>query len=106
MSSLARIAEMIDAAGAGAGAAGLRDHVATQVLQQDYIPQLARLVRACEELDATDDLQRLAAVFKALLALNDSCVCDELFKAEHLMDVMGAMEYDPDVPGMSWPGPA
>lgn len=77
----------------------LKERLSTVIVTRDYVPQLIELFRSSEELDATEHLQQLCIVFKGLLSLNESAVCDTLFRPEYIMDLIGALEYDADYPG-------
>ncbi|GJP54336.1 hypothetical protein CLOM_g13437 [Closterium sp. NIES-68] len=75
-----------------------RDRMASLILREGYVPRLLALFRACEEAQDTAALHHLYHVFKGLVLLNDSQLFDLLFAHDAILDVIGALEYDPDLP--------
>jgi protein phosphatase-4 regulatory subunit 3 len=76
-----------------------RERVAQQLMAPGYLRTLLDLFRQAEDLE---DAPSLAALFQALRAavlLNDTALLEELLREEHVMGVMGALEYDPETPG-------
>ncbi len=51
----------------------------------------------CEDLEDTEGLTQLYTIVRCAIMLNDSSVLEEMLREEHVMDVLGALEYDPDV---------
>ncbi|CAI7780197.1 unnamed protein product [Closterium sp. NIES-54] len=75
-----------------------RDRMASLILREGYVARLVALFRASEGAHDTPALHHLYRVFKGLVLLNDSQLFEELFAPDAIMDVIGALEYDPDVP--------
>ena len=75
-----------------------RDRLATAIEQDNYIRQLIDLFHCCEDLDDLDGLHQLYAVFKSLFMLNKTTLLETLLSSEVIMDVIGALEYDPLLP--------
>ena len=74
-----------------------REGVAAQLLQSDYIPKVLRMFEQCEDLDDRTALTHLYKVVRGMIMLTDSSLLEELLKEEYVMQVVGALEYDPDV---------
>ncbi|CAI5941041.1 unnamed protein product [Closterium sp. NIES-65] len=66
-------------------------------IPQGYVQRLVALFRASEGAHDTPALHHLYRVFKGLVLLNDSQLLEQLFAPDAIMDVIGALEYDPDV---------
>ncbi|CAI5532732.1 unnamed protein product [Closterium sp. Naga37s-1] len=75
-----------------------RDRMASLILREGYVQRLVALFRASEGAHDTPALHHLYRVFKGLVLLNDSQLLEQLFAPDAIMDVIGALEYDPDVP--------
>ncbi|CAI5477462.1 unnamed protein product [Closterium sp. Yama58-4] len=75
-----------------------RDRMASLILREGYVARLVALFRASEGAHDTPALHLLYRVFKGLVLLNDSQLLEQLFAPDAIMDVIGALEYDPDVP--------
>ncbi|CAI5975645.1 unnamed protein product [Closterium sp. NIES-64] len=74
-----------------------RDRMASLILREGYVQRLVALFRASEGAHDTPALHHLYRVFKGLVLLNDSQLLEQLFAPDAIMDVIGALEYDPDV---------
>ncbi|GFR48535.1 hypothetical protein Agub_g10432 [Astrephomene gubernaculifera] len=74
-----------------------RDRVAAQLLKQNYLPALLDLFKQCEDLEDSEGLTHMYAIVRGAIMLNDSGLLEEMLREEHVMDVLGALEYDPDV---------
>ena len=74
-----------------------RSKLAEMMLAKDYIPQLIALFATVEDLEATEDLHRLFAIFKGIVMLNNTTVYETLLREDMLMGVVGALEYDPEL---------
>eukprot|EP00879_Flechtneria_rotunda_P032547 GHRR01035771.1.p1 GENE.GHRR01035771.1~~GHRR01035771.1.p1 ORF type:complete len:480 (+),score=165.60 GHRR01035771.1:3227-4666(+) len=55
------------------------------------------IVQQCEDLEDTTSLHHLFRLMRSIIMLNDTQLLDELLKEEHVMDVIGCLEYDPDL---------
>ncbi|KAG2450841.1 hypothetical protein HYH02_004675 [Chlamydomonas schloesseri] len=74
-----------------------RDRIASQLMKPNYLAGLLDLFKQCEDLENTEGLTHMYAIVRSAIMLNDSSVLEEMLKEEHVMDVLGALEYDPDV---------
>eukprot|EP01027_Heterolobosea_sp_BB2_P017505 GEZU01024778.1.p1 GENE.GEZU01024778.1~~GEZU01024778.1.p1 ORF type:complete len:731 (+),score=182.80 GEZU01024778.1:1078-3270(+) len=52
----------------------------------------------CEDMDDLESLRTLFRIFRGMVLLNDSTLYETLFSDEYIMDLMGALEYDPELP--------
>eukprot|EP00897_Mesotaenium_endlicherianum_P000812 jgi/Mesen1/10731/ME000090S10192 len=76
-----------------------RDHIASMILRdQNYIRKLLELFKVCEDLENLEGLHLLYRIVRGLILLNDGHIFDILFGDSWIMDVIGALEYDPDAP--------
>ncbi|CAI5514261.1 unnamed protein product [Closterium sp. Naga37s-1] len=75
-----------------------KDRIASLVLRESYVPKLLDLFRQCEELENLDGLHQLYRIAKGLVLLNDTNLFDLLFADNAILDLVGALEYDPDLP--------
>lgn len=64
----------------------------------DFLPKLMDLFRMCEDLENIDGLHKIFKLVKGIILLNSPQIFEKLFGDEIIMDVIGALEYDPDVP--------
>lgn len=51
-----------------------------------------------EDLEDTASLTALFQTMRSAVLLNDTALLEELLREEHVMDVMGALEHDPETP--------
>ncbi|CAI5463518.1 unnamed protein product [Closterium sp. Yama58-4] len=75
-----------------------KDRIASLVLREGYVPKLLDLFRQCEDLENLDGLHHLYRIAKGLVLLNDTNLFDLLFADNAILDLVGALEYDPDLP--------
>ena len=75
-----------------------RDRLAMAIERDNYIRQLIDLFHCCEDLDDTDGLHQLYAIFKSLFMLNKTTLLETMLSADMIMDVIGILEYDPLLP--------
>eukprot|EP00775_Hariotina_reticulata_P003204 gene3204-3481_t len=74
-----------------------RERVAQLLMGPGYLRKLLDLFRQCEDLEDLPSLQHMFRLMRSIIMLNDTQLLDELLKEEHVMDVMGCLEYDPDL---------
>ncbi|GIL44731.1 hypothetical protein Vafri_2247 [Volvox africanus] len=74
-----------------------RDRIAAQLMKQNYLPALLDQFKQCEDLEDNEGLTHMYTIVRSAIMLNDSSVLEEMLREEHVMDVLGALEYDPDV---------
>lgn len=75
-----------------------RERIATQLTQPNYIKSLVTIFRQCEDLEQLGSLHELFKIFRGAIMVNDTQVLEELLKDDHAMDIIGALEYDPELP--------
>ncbi|CAI5979647.1 unnamed protein product [Closterium sp. NIES-65] len=75
-----------------------KDRIASLVLREGYVPKLLDLFRQCEDLENLDGLHHLYRIAKGLVLLNDTNLFDLLFADNAILDLVGALEYGPDLP--------
>ncbi|XP_024373629.1 uncharacterized protein [Physcomitrium patens] len=74
-----------------------RDRVASMIVRdQNYIPKLVQLFRTCEDLENLECLRLIFKIVKGIISLNDGLIFDIIFSDDYIMDIVGALEYDPD----------
>ncbi|KAG0630025.1 hypothetical protein M758_1G148600 [Ceratodon purpureus] len=75
-----------------------KDRVASIVVRdQNYIRKLVELFRTCEDLEDNEGLQLLYKIVRGIISLNDGHIFDIIFSDEYIMDIVGALEYDPEL---------
>ncbi|XP_026665626.2 serine/threonine-protein phosphatase 4 regulatory subunit 3B-like isoform X2 [Phoenix dactylifera] len=73
--------------------------VAELILQdQEFFPKLMDLFRMCEDLENMDGLHMIFRLVKGIILLNNTQIFDRIFGDELIFDIIGSLEYDPDVP--------
>eukprot|EP00877_Chromochloris_zofingiensis_P013810 jgi/Chrzof1/8683/Cz03g20120.t1 len=75
-----------------------RERVAQLMLAPHYLRRLLDHFKTAEDLEDKPSLHALFRTMKAAIMLNDTALLEEMLKEEHVMDVMGCLEYDPDLP--------
>ncbi|KAK9823072.1 hypothetical protein WJX81_007297 [Elliptochloris bilobata] len=94
MGNLAELARML-----GELSLYQRDRVAGRMLRNGYVRRLLDLFRACEDLEDSESLRHLHAILRGTIMLNDTSLLEVLLSEENVMDVVGALEYDPELAG-------
>ncbi|XP_073100604.1 uncharacterized protein [Elaeis guineensis] len=73
--------------------------VAELILQdQEFFPRLLDLFRMCEDLENVDGLHMIFRLVKGIILLNSPQIFDRIFGDEFILDIIGSLEYDPEVP--------
>lgn len=75
-----------------------RDNLVAAIEKENYIAKLLDLFHVCEDLENTDGLHHLYNIFRALFLLNKVSLFQIMFHADHITDVIGSLEYDPNKP--------
>ncbi|GMH39897.1 hypothetical protein BSKO_07801 [Bryopsis sp. KO-2023] len=76
-----------------------RERLAVQIMANPcFVPRVVELFRQCEDLEDQKGLALLHRIVRGLVLMTDSSVLEELVKEEFVMSVVGALEYDPDIP--------
>ncbi|XP_022138259.1 serine/threonine-protein phosphatase 4 regulatory subunit 3-like isoform X2 [Momordica charantia] len=65
---------------------------------QDFFRKLMNLFRICEDLDDTDGLHMIFKIVRGIVLLNSPQIFEKIFSDEMIMDIIGSLEYDPEVP--------
>ena len=75
-----------------------RERLALAIESEEYIKKLVELFLVCEDAENVDALHRLYPVFKSIFLLNKTSLFEILFCDELVLNVIGALEYDPGMP--------
>ncbi|KAL6193670.1 hypothetical protein ACLB2K_034754 [Fragaria x ananassa] len=65
---------------------------------QDFFRKLMGLFRICEDLENVDGLHMLYKIVRGIILLNSPQIFEKIFSDDLIMDIIGALEYDPEVP--------
>ncbi|WIA20078.1 hypothetical protein OEZ85_005938 [Tetradesmus obliquus] len=74
-----------------------RERVAQLLMMPNYLRKLLDIFRQCEDLEDLPSLHNMFRLMRSIIMLNDTQLLDELLKEEHVMGVIGCLEYDPDL---------
>ncbi|RVW99090.1 Serine/threonine-protein phosphatase 4 regulatory subunit 3 [Vitis vinifera] len=64
---------------------------------QEFFQKLMDLFRICEDLENMDGLHMIYKIVKGIILLNSPQIFEKLFGDDLIMDVIGSLEYDPDI---------
>ncbi|XP_054807111.1 uncharacterized protein LOC129309531 isoform X1 [Prosopis cineraria] len=64
---------------------------------QEFFRKLMELFRVCEDLENMDSLHMIFKIVKGIILLNSQQIFERIFGDEYIMDIIGALEYDPEV---------
>ncbi|KAM0893979.1 hypothetical protein ACQ4PT_024780 [Festuca glaucescens] len=67
------------------------------ILKRDFFPKLLEIFRMCEDLENLDDLHMIFKLVRGIILLNSPSIFDKIFSDEFILDIIGALEYDPEV---------
>ena len=67
-------------------------------IKHDYIEKLFEVFRECEDIDSVQDCRILFRIFSNIISMDDTEILDILFSNENIMQLIGVLEYDPDLP--------
>ncbi|PWA79857.1 binding protein [Artemisia annua] len=65
---------------------------------QKFLPKLMDLFSMCEDLENYDALHLIYKIVRGIILLNSPQIFEKIFSDELIMDIVGCLEYDPDVP--------
>ncbi|KAL8244483.1 hypothetical protein R6Q59_010741 [Mikania micrantha] len=65
---------------------------------QKFFRKLMHLFSVCEDLENYDGLHIIYKIVKGIILLNSPPIFEKIFSDELIMDIVGCLEYDPDVP--------
>ncbi|ONM31919.1 binding [Zea mays] len=68
------------------------------MILNDFFPKIVDIFRMCEDLENIDDLHMIFKLVKGIILLNSPSIFDKIFSDEFILDIIGALEYDPEVP--------
>ena len=74
---------------------GRREPLALAIEKENYIQKLLELFKMCEDLGNLDGLHHLYNIFRTLFFLNQASLLSIMFHPQHVMDVIGCLEYNP-----------
>jgi len=74
-----------------------QDKIANTIETENYIKKLLELFRESEDLENIKSLHVLYEIFKNIFLLNRNALLDILFSEENIFDVVGTLEYDPNL---------
>ncbi|KAK6913709.1 Serine/threonine-protein phosphatase 4 regulatory subunit 3-like, central domain [Dillenia turbinata] len=63
----------------------------------EFFRKLMDLFRICEELENADGLHMIYKIVKGIILLNNPQIFEKIFGDELIMDIVGALEYQPEV---------
>ncbi|KAH7676544.1 Protein predicted to be involved in carbohydrate metabolism protein [Dioscorea alata] len=73
--------------------------VSELILQDpDFFPKLLDLFNMSEDLENVDELHMIFRLVKGIILLNSLQIFDRIFRDEFILDIIGCLEYDPEVP--------
>ncbi|TKY72520.1 Serine/threonine-protein phosphatase 4 regulatory subunit 3 [Spatholobus suberectus] len=65
---------------------------------QEFFRKLMEVFGVCEDLENMDGLHMIFKIIKGIILLNSTQIFERIFSDEFIMDIIGALEYDPEVP--------
>jgi protein phosphatase-4 regulatory subunit 3 len=74
-----------------------KTRMATLLIRDHYVEALCELFKMVEDLGNMNDLHKTFEIFKMLVMLNHPRIIDKLFHPDNVFQVMGALEYDPEL---------
>ncbi|CAF3552890.1 unnamed protein product [Adineta steineri] len=77
--------------------ASRRDFLARAIESENYIRKLIDLYHICEDLENIDSLHQLYEIIRSIFYLNKSTLFEILFSDEFIMDIIGCLEYEPQL---------
>ena len=76
-----------------------RESIASMILNTpDYLKRLLSIFTTCEDLEDEEGLHEMYRCVKGMVMLNEANLFDCMFSEEFVWEVLGSLEYDPDVP--------
>ncbi|GAB2294281.1 hypothetical protein Dimus_028493 [Dionaea muscipula] len=65
---------------------------------QQFFRKMMDLFWICEDLENIDSLHMLYKIIKGIILLNSQQIFEKIFGDDLIMDIIGCLEYEPDVP--------
>lgn len=76
----------------------LREKLAAAIEKENYIQKLIELFHICEDMEDVGGLHTLYKIFRMFFLFNQPVLLNIMLQEEHIMDVIGILEYDPGKP--------
>ena len=95
---LSRLDDIFNVITSGMSSTLARDELALALEKERYVQKLLDLFRICEDVENLDGLHLLYNIFRTLFLLNKVSLLSVMFQPDHIMDVIGCLEYDPSKP--------
>jgi len=94
ITNLGKIYEVISR---GQNSPSLKERIVIFIVKEKFITKLLDVFNICEGLENAESLHTLFNIFKSLLLYNDTNLYDVLFSDELIIQLIGVLEYDPEV---------
>ncbi|KAL9325617.1 hypothetical protein ACSQ67_006262 [Phaseolus vulgaris] len=65
---------------------------------QEFFQKLMEVFRMCEDLENIDGLHMIFKIVKGIVLLNSPAIFERIFSDDFIVDIIGALEYDPELP--------
>lgn len=76
-----------------------RESIASMILNTpDYLKRLLSIFTTCEDLEDDEGLHEMYRCVKGMVMLNEANLFDCMFSEEFVWEVVGSLEFDPDIP--------
>lgn len=75
-----------------------RESIARQLVKPGYLRRVLECFDTAEDLEDEEGIKAAFVFVKGAILLNDTALLELLFSEDHIMQVVGALEYDPTVP--------
>ncbi|KAI9474829.1 component of IIS longevity pathway SMK-1-domain-containing protein [Zychaea mexicana] len=75
-----------------------KDRLASFIVLENYIDKLLSVFESCEDLESKEDLHKLYTIMRSIILLNDEVIIELVVRDEYIMEVLGILEYDPQIP--------
>ncbi|KAL0480332.1 smkA [Acrasis kona] len=73
--------------------------VIKSIVEQGYLSKLFDVFETCEDVEDISSCRTLFNIFKNIVLLNDNTLYETIFSDEHLMNLIGVLEYDAGLTG-------
>uniref|UniRef100_A0A6B2KYD8 Uncharacterized protein n=1 Tax=Arcella intermedia TaxID=1963864 RepID=A0A6B2KYD8_9EUKA len=75
---------------------GQKQSTASLILKDQYLPKLLDLWKVVDDLSSTEDYAKMYHIFKDLIMLNCVPLIEIIVSSKYIIDVMAALEHDPE----------
>eukprot|EP01116_Phalansterium_solitarium_P024266 TRINITY_DN8844_c0_g1_i1.p1 TRINITY_DN8844_c0_g1~~TRINITY_DN8844_c0_g1_i1.p1 ORF type:complete len:833 (+),score=278.06 TRINITY_DN8844_c0_g1_i1:150-2648(+) len=75
-----------------------KESLVATIIRENYLPKLFELFHVIEDLEDLEHLHKFFTLFKALILLNDVTLLEVLLGEDSILEVVGILEYDPELP--------